>query len=281
MDLNIRSTLRLNNGVEIPRFGLGTWESPRGEQANQAVRWALEAGYRHIDTAAIYGNEQDVGQAIADSGVPRSEIFLVTKCWNGDQGYDNALRAFEVSAAKLHTDYLDLYLVHWPVKELRRDTWKALLRLYEDKRCRAIGVSNYTANHLNELLDDTPVVPAANQIELSPFLQRRELVALCRHKKIAVEAYSPLARGRKLDHPRLQTVAQQYEKTPAQIAIRWALQRDLVVIPKSIRRERIIENAQVFDFCLSEADLLILDGLDEGYWTMNAAWNPETSPKWN
>jgi methylglyoxal/glyoxal reductase len=281
MDLNIASTLRMNNGVEIPRFGLGTWQSASGEEAQNAVLWALQAGYRHIDTAAAYGNEQDVGAGIAASGIPRSEIFLVTKLWNDDQGYDKTLRAFDASTKKLRTDYFDLYLIHWPVKELRQDTWKAMIRLYEEKRCRSVGVSNYTTRHLQELLSDSPLVPAANQIELSPFLQRRELVDLCSRKGITVEAYSPLARGRMLEDPRLLAVARQYGKTAAQVAIRWALQHDLVVIPKSVRKERILENAQVFDFTLTPQDMQVLDNLDEGYWTMNTAWNPETSPKWN
>ena len=281
MELNILSTIKMNNGVEIPRFGLGTWQSASGAETQNAVLWALEAGYRHIDTAAVYGNEQDVGAAVAASGVPRADIFLVTKCWNDDQGYDNALRAFDVSAKKLRTDTFDLYLIHWPVKGLRLDTWKALIRLYEEKRCRAVGVSNFTVAHLQELLADSPFVPAANQIELSPFLQRRELVDLCNQKGITVEAYSPLARGRKLEDERLLAIAKRHGKSAAQVAIRWALQRGLVVIPKSVRKERIQENANVFDFALSAADMQEMDGLDEGYWTMNTAWNPETSPKWN
>jgi len=281
MNLTITSTIKMNNGVEIPRFGLGTWQSASGQEARNAVLWALEAGYRHIDTAAIYGNEQDVGAGIAASGVSRGEIFLVTKCWNDDQGYDQTLRAFETSARKLRTDYFDLYLIHWPLKELRRDTWKAMIRLYEEKRCRAVGVSNYTANHLRELLADSPLVPAANQIELSPFLQRRELVDLCQQNNITVEAYSPLARGRKLADPRLAAVAERCGKTPAQVAIRWSLQHDRVVIPKSVHRERILENAQVFDFNLSAEDMQALDGLDEDYWTATPSWNPETSAKWN
>jgi methylglyoxal/glyoxal reductase len=281
MQLNITSTLRLNNGVEIPRFGLGTWQSASGAETQNAVLWALEAGYRHIDTAAVYGNEQDVGDAVSSSGIPRGEIFLVTKCWNADQGYDQTLRAFDVSAKKLQTDTLDLYLIHWPVKELRLETWKALVHLYEEKRCRAIGVSNFTVNHLNELLANTSLVPAANQIELSPFLQRRALVERCRQAGLVVEAYSPLSRGRKLEDPRLVAVAQKYGKTSAQIAIRWALQHDLVVIPKSVRKERIFENAQVFDFDIDPVDMQALGGLDENYFAMSEAWNPETSPKWN
>jgi diketogulonate reductase-like aldo/keto reductase len=279
--MDIRSTVLLGNNVEIPRLGLGTWQSAVGSETRNAVVWALEAGYRHIDTAAIYGNEQDVGAAVVASGVPRSELFLTTKCWNEDQGFDNALRAFDVSAKKLGSDYIDLFLIHWPVKGLRNDTWRAFTRLYEEKRCRAIGVSNFTMNHLIELLSRTSVVPAANQIELSPFLQRRDLVEFCQNKGITIEAYSPLARGRKLSDPRLMEIAKRYEKSPAQIAIRWALQHNLVVIPKSVHKERIQENAQVFDFEISLLDMQALDALDEGYWTMSPAWNPETSSRWN
>jgi diketogulonate reductase-like aldo/keto reductase len=281
MALTIQSTLRMNNGVEIPRFGLGTWQSASGQEAQDAVRWALEAGYRHIDTAAVYNNEQDVGSGIAASGVPRDEIFLVTKVWNDDQGYDKTLRAFDVSAKKLRTEMIDLYLVHWPVKELRKETWKALIRLYEEKRCRAIGISNFNTRHLSDLLADSPIVPAANQIEISPFLQRPELVKMCRQSGVIVEAYSPLARGRKLEDPRLARIAQRHGKTPAQVAIRWALQNDFVVIPKSVHKERIQQNAQVFDFELDQSDLREMAGMDENYFTISSSFNPETSPRWN
>lgn len=280
MKLNITSTLTLNNGVAIPRFGLGTWQAAIGE-AREAVRIALQNGYRHIDTAAAYGNETDVAAGIKDSGVPRKDIFVVTKLWNENQGYDSALKAFDESVERLGGDPIDLYLIHWPVKEKRSASWKALTRIYEEKRVRSIGVSNYTIQHLTELLGETPIVPAANQIELSPFLQRRELVAFCRSKGIAIEAYSPLARGRKLADPRLTTVAEKYGKTSAQVAIRWSLQMDYIVIPKSVTESRIIENADVFDFELSQEDMAALDLLEEGFWTISQSFNPETSPHWN
>jgi diketogulonate reductase-like aldo/keto reductase len=280
MSLTIQSTLRLNNGVEIPRLGLGTFKAQQGDETYQSVMWALEAGYRHFDTASFYANEESIGKAVSESGVPRSEIFLVTKIWNSDQGYDNTLRALDVSLEKLGSDYIDLYLIHWPLKDLRQDTWKALLHLQEEGRCRAIGVSNYTIRHLNELLADSPIAPAANQIEFNPFLYRQELMDFCQGRDIAVEAYCPLARARKLEDPRLVAIAQRCGKSPAQVAIRWALQHGLVVIPKSVHRERIFENAAVFDFALSPADMQELDSLNENFWVIHPTWNPETSPQW-
>ncbi len=280
MNLTLQSTLRLNNGVEIPRLGLGTFNAQEGAETYQAVQWALEAGYRHFDTASFYANEESIGKAVNESGIARSEIFLVTKVWNSDQGYDNTLRALDVSLNKLGSEYIDLYLIHWPLKGLRRETWKALIRLQEEKRCRAIGVSNYTARHLDELLADSPIAPAANQIEFNPFLYRKDLLDYCQSKGIAVAAYCPLARARKLEAPGLLAIAARYAKSPAQVAIRWALQHGLVVIPKSVHHERIFENASIFDFELSESDMRELDNLNENYWVIHPSWNPETSPQW-
>lgn len=277
MDLTITTPLRLNNGVDMPLFGLGTFLSERGETTRKAVLHALEAGYRHIDTAAVYSNEADVGAGLHDSGIPRNEVFITTKVWNDDQGYDSTLRAFDASLERLKTDYIDLYLIHWPVTGKRPDTWKALIHLYEHKRCRAIGVSNYTIRHLNELLSDSPRVPMVNQFELHPFNTRKELVAFCQEKGIAVTSYSPLARGRKLADPALAAIAARYHKTPAQVAIRWVLQQGIIVIPKSVHRERILENAQVFDFEISAADMAALDGLNDNYSVVSADWAPE---KW-
>jgi len=277
MKLTITTPLKLNNGVEMPVFGLGTFLSERGETTRKAVRLALEAGYRHIDTAAIYGNEADVGAGVRESGIPRNEIFITTKVWNDDQGYDSTLRAFDASLGRLKTDYIDLYLVHWPVTGKRLDTWRALSHLYEQKRCRAIGVSNYTIRHLNELMADSPLVPMVNQFELHPFHTRKELVAFCQEKGIAVTSYSPLARGRKLADPALAAIATRYDKTPAQMAIRWVLQLGLIVIPKSVHRERILENAQVFDFEITPADMAAMDGLNENYSVGSPDWAPE---KW-
>lgn len=263
MENPLQSTIRLNNGVEMPRLGLGTFQSERGEETQNAVRWALEAGYRHIDTAAIYGNEADVGKAIRESGVAREEIFITTKLWNGDQAYEKALRAYDQSIRLLGVDQVDLYLVHWPIRGTRQEAWRALLKLYEEGRVRAIGVSNYTVRHLKELLADSPVLPAVNQFEVHAFNTRLELVGFCQSHGIVPESYSPLSRGHKLSDPRLAAIAARYGKSPAQMLIRWVLQHDMVVIPKSVRRERIVENADVFDFAIAPADMQALDGLDE------------------
>jgi diketogulonate reductase-like aldo/keto reductase len=280
MPLTITSTVTLNNGVAMPWFGLGTFLAEVGETTQQAVCWALEAGYRHIDTARIYKNEEDVGKAIRTSGVPRGEIFVTTKVWNDDQGYDTTLQACDASLERLGMDYLDLYLVHWPVAGLRNETYRALTRLLEMGKARAIGVSNFTIRHLDELLAQTDIVPAVNQIELSPFHQRPELVNYCRAKGIVVEAYSTLGRGKRADDDSLAVIGQKYGKTAAQVALRWALQYEAVIIPKSVRRERILENANIFDFELSAEDMQTIAGLDEAYSVVPSAWNPDTSPKW-
>jgi len=272
MTLSLQSTVTLNNGVKMPVLGLGTFQSDRGATARQAVAWALEAGYRHIDTAAIYGNEEDVGAAIASSGVPREQIFITTKVWNGDQGYDTALRAYDQSLKRLGVDWLDLYLIHWPIRGTRADTWKALARLHEEGRCRAVGVSNYSVAHLKELLASSPLVPAVNQFEVNPFNTRQKLVGFCREAGIQVESYSPLARAQKLSDARLGEIARRYTRTPAQVLIRWGLQQGMVVIPKSVRRERIQENAGVFDFEIAPQDMQALNALDEGLHTINPPW---------
>lgn len=277
MELTIRSTIRLNNGVEIPRLGLGVYRAAAGAEARNAVLWALEAGYRHVDTAAFYGNEADVGRAIRESGIAREDVFVTTKLWNEDHGYDAALAAFDASLERLGFDYVDLYLIHWPVPDLRLESWRALERLYGEGRARAIGVSNYMVQHLEELLAHCTVVPAVNQIELSPWSwrSRRDVVELCRAQGIALEAYSPLTKGRRLDDPTLRSVAERVGRTPAQVLIRWALQRDLIVIPKSTNRGRIRENADVFDFELPAAEMERLEALDEGLVT---GWDPTTAP---
>jgi methylglyoxal/glyoxal reductase len=275
MQLTIDSTVKLNNGVEIPRFGLGVYQAAAGSETRTAVEQALSMGYRHIDTAKIYGNERDVGEGIRRSGVPRGEIFVTTKLWNGDHGYDAALRACDASLKALGLDHVDLYLIHWPVQGLRGESWRALVKLLGDGKCRSIGVSNYTVRHLRELLDSSPVAPAVNQVELSPFLYQKDLIRFCHEKGIQVEAYSPLTKGERLKHKPLVRIASRYAKTPAQILIRWCLQRDLIVIPKSSRRERIQENAQVFDFEISAEDMGALDALDEG---LRTSWDPTSAP---
>lgn len=275
MAWDIRSTVKLNNGVDIPRFGLGVFRASPGGEARDAVKAALELGYRHIDTARVYGNEQDVGLGLRESGVPRQEVFVTTKLWNNDQGYDSALRAFDASAKALGLEYVDLYLIHWPVPGARRQSWKALEKLLSEGRVRAIGVSNYMIHHLEELLGECAVVPAINQVEFHPFLYQRALLDFCKQKGIQLEAYSPLTKGYRLNHPTVAEIARRHGKSPAQILIRWCLQRDTVVIPKSSRPERIRENAAVFDFALSAADLAALDGLNEN---LHTAWDPTHAP---
>lgn len=271
MNLGIQSRVKLNNGGEIPVLGLGVFQASAGDETQNAVRWALDAGYRHIDTARIYGNEADVGEAIRASGVPREEIFVTTKLWNSEHGEKHALHACASSLLRLGLDYVDLYLIHWPVQGLRNETWKAFVELQREGKCRAIGVSNYMIHHLEDLLSRSSVVPAVNQIEVSPFNYPRDLLRYCADKGIVVEAYSPLTKGQRLDHPAIVDAAKKYGRTPAQILIRWALQHDLVVLPKSAKRERIIENAAVFDFEIEPRDMAALDSLHEG---LHTGWDP-------
>jgi len=259
-------------GLDLPILGLGTYQSPAGQATRAAVREALRAGYRHVDTARVYGNERDVAAGIAESGVPRSQVFVTTKLWNSDQGYDQALRAFDQSEKRLGGPP-DLYLVHWPLEQVRRDSWRALTRLLEERRVRAIGVSNFTVHHLAELLAESPVTPAVNQVEFHPFLFQRELLAFCREKGIQLEGYAPLVKSdpRRLAHPLLARIAAAHGKTPAQVLVRWNIDHGVAVIPKSVRPERIVENAAVFDFALAPEEVAALDGLDEGYRT---SWDP-------
>jgi diketogulonate reductase-like aldo/keto reductase len=265
------ATLPLNSGASIPQVGLGVWQIPKGAPCRNAVLAALKHGYRHVDTARIYGNERDVGEAIRESGIPRAEVFVTTKLWNDDQGYDSTLEAFDASLERLGLEYIDLYLIHWPVPGKRKESWRALEKLHRDKRAKAIGVSNFLVPHLTELLQDAEIVPAANQIELSPFLQHRETRAFCKEKGIVVEAYSPLTRGEKLRDPRLAKIAGRVKKTPAQVMLRWGVQHGLVVLPKSANAGRIAENAGLFDFELDADAMKELDALEEGLAT---GWDP-------
>jgi diketogulonate reductase-like aldo/keto reductase len=266
------ASLPLNTGARIPQVGLGVWQSPRGAGTRDAVSAAIRLGYRHVDTARIYGNESDVGDAVRASGVPRDQIFVTTKLWNDDQGYDAALRAFDASLKRLGLEHVDLYLIHWPVPGKRRDSWRALEHLHAEKRARAIGVSNYLRPHLEELLAHAKTIPAVNQIELSPFLQRRDARAVCTEHGIVVEAYSPLTRGKRLGHPAIADVARTVGRTPAQVLLRWGIQQGVVVLPKSTRPERIAENAALFDFALDAAAMAKLDALEEG---LSTGWDPE------
>lgn len=267
--------MRLNSGTEIPVLGLGVYQIPPGRSTREAVKTALNIGYRHIDTASLYGNEEDVGAGIRESGVPRDHVFVTTKLWNSDHGYDSAMRACDRSLRRLGLGYIDLYLIHWPVTELRNETWNALVDLHRRGSCRAVGVSNYTIRHLEELLGESDVTPAVNQVEFNPFLYQEELLRFCRAKEMQLEAYSPLTRGHKLHDPKILAISRKYSKSPAQIMIRWGLQHELVVIPKSARPERIRENSEVFDFDISPADMVTLDSLSEN---LHTDWDPTDEP---
>ena len=267
--------LALLTGAQIPQVGFGVWEVPSGATTHDSVTTALELGYRHVDTARIYGNEADVGTALRASSVPRDQVFVTTKLWNDDHGYDAALRALDASLGRLGMDYVDLYLIHWPVPGKRRDSWRALERAFADGRARAIGVSNYMVPHLRELLGEAKVIPHVNQIELSPFLQRRDTCALCREHGIVVEAYCPLTQGQRLADPRLAAVARRVGRTPAQVLLRWSIEHGNVVLSRSVQRAHIAENAAVFDFALDALAMAELDALEEGLAT---AWDPAGAP---
>ncbi len=273
--LSIGSTAALRGGVKLPLLGLGVWQSSPGDETRQAVLAALRAGYRLVDTARAYRNEEDVGAALRESGLPRDEVFVTTKLWNTDHGFDATLRACDESLRRLGLERLDLYLVHWPVQGLRHETWRAMERLLADGRTRAIGVSNYTIRHLDELLARASSPPSVNQIELHPFLQQRALVDHCRAHGLHVQAYGPLVRGHRLDDPVLARVAARHGRTPAQVLVRWGLQQGFSTIPKSVHPERILENADVYGFELDREDLAALAALDEGYRT---SWDPTDAP---
>jgi diketogulonate reductase-like aldo/keto reductase len=266
----IDSTVTLAGGVQMPVLGLGVWQTGAGAETRTAVRAAIEVGYRLVDTARVYQNEADVGAAIRDSGVARDRIFVTTKLWNSDHGYDRTLRACDQSLARLGLEQVDLYLVHWPSPG-RRETWRAMEQLLADGKARAIGVSNYTVRHLEELLASCRTAPAVDQVEFNPFLHQRELLAFCRAHQVQLEAYGPLVRGHRMDHPVIAQVARKHGRTAAQVLVRWGIEQGLVTIPKSARPERIRENADVFGFALDAEDLAALGGLDEGYRT---AWDP-------
>lgn len=261
--MNITSKVKLNNGVEMPIFGLGVFLSKEGTEVENAVKVALQNGYRHIDTAAIYKNEKGVGKAIKESGIPRENIFLTSKVWNTDQGYSTTLAAFEESLEKLQTTYSDLYLIHWPKGKRSVDSWKALEEIYKNGKVKAIGISNFLVHHLEEFLPECKITPAVNQYEFHPELMQPDLFEYCKKRGIQPEAWSPIMKGRVNDLPLMQQLAAKYGKTPVQIVLRWDIQKGVVTIPKSVTPERIISNAKIFDFELSEEDMLKIDGLDK------------------
>ncbi len=273
-ELRIDATVKLNNGIEMPLFGLGTYQAT-GRGTEEAVLYALELGYRLIDTAQMYGNEREVGNAVRRSGIPREEIFVTTKLDNSNHGYEKALSSFERSLERLGLSYVDLFLIHWPVEGLRGESWRALETLLDKGTCRSIGVSNYMTWHLEEVLGESSVVPAVNQVEFSPYLNQAELLEYCKSKDIQVEGYSPLGKGEILNALELVPIARKYSKTTAQILIRWALQHDIITIPKSSNRSRIQENANVFDFEMAPEDMQMLDGLDAN---LRTSWDPSTAP---
>lgn len=256
--------ITLNNGLEMPQLGFGVWQVP-DEEVTSVVAKALEVGYHSIDTAKVYGNEQGVGKALAQSNVPREEMFITTKVWNTDQGYENTLKAFDASLERLGLDYVDLYLIHWPTPEFDEyvETYKALEKLYNDGRVKAIGVCNFNIEHLQRLLDECEVKPVLNQVECHPYFQQNELKAFCEKHNIFVEAWSPLNQGGAvLNDEVVKQLAEQHGKTPAQVIIRWHLQSNTIVIPKSVTPSRIEENFDVFDFELTQEDMMKIEGID-------------------
>lgn len=261
---DIKGSFELHNGVEMPYFGLGVYLSEDGQEVINAIKWAVEAGYRHIDTASVYKNEEGVGQGVAESVANREDIFVVSKVWNSDQGYDSTLRAFDASLARLGMDYLDLYLIHWPVAGKYKDTWRALERLYNERRVRSIGVSNFLQHHLEDLLSVADIVPMVNQMEFHPYLVQQSLLDFCARHKIQYEAWSPMMQGEIFGMDAFKDLAAKYHKTIAQIVLRWDLQKGVITIPKSSKKERIIANADIFDFELSAEDVAFLDSLDRG-----------------
>lgn len=267
MTLHLQSTTKLANGVDMPWLGLGVFKVEEGADLIAAVKAAIKHGYRSIDTAAIYGNESGVGQAIrealAENGIAREELFVTSKVWNQNQGYDETLAAFDASLSKLGLDVLDLYLIHWPVAGKYKDTWRALEKLYKDGRVRAIGVSNFHVHHLQDLLSTAEIKPMVDQVEFHPYLAQNELLTFTKEQGIQLEAWSPLMQGELLNQPVLQEIAAKHNKSVAQTILRWDLQKGVVTIPKSIKEHRIIENASIFDFELSPEDMERIDALNQ------------------
>ena len=263
---SLNDTFKLKNGVNIPCIGFGTWQTPDGDVAVSSVKAALQAGYRHIDTAAVYNNEKGVGQAIAGSGIGREELFITTKLWNNMRGYETTLKAFDESMKKLGLEYLDLYLIHWPATKSDGDkknaeTWKAFEKLYKEGVIKAIGVSNFLEHHLKPLMENAEIMPMVNQIEYHPGQMQADIIKFCKSNNILVEAWSPLGTGRMLNNLDLKKIAKKYNKSVAQICIRWCLQNNTLPLPKSVTPERIIENANVFDFSIAQDDMHLINNM--------------------
>lgn len=270
MKLNhLQAATTLSNGVSMPWFGLGVFKVEEGAELVNAVKFAIGNGYRSIDTAAIYQNEQGVGQGIREAllatGLARQDLFVTSKVWNADLGYESALTAYETSLNKLGLEYLDLYLVHWPVKGKYKEAWRALETLYKDGRVKAIGVSNFQIHHLEDVMQDAKIKPMVNQVEFHPYLTQQELIRYCKDQGIQMEAWSPLMQGQLLDNPILQDIANAHGKSIAQIILRWDLQHGVVTIPKSTKEQRIIENASVFDFELTDEEMTRIDALNRNH----------------
>lgn len=267
MPNHLQDTVTLNNGVQMPWFGLGVYKANEGSEVIHAVKTAITAGYRSVDTAAVYGNEEGVGQAVKEAmeenGLTRDQLFITSKVWNSEQGYETTLQAVDASLKRLDLDYIDLMLVHWPVKGKYKETWRALEHVYSEGRVKAIGVSNFQIHHLEDLLDGTKVVPTVNQVELHPELSQTELLEYCRNKGIQLEAWAPLGRGKFSDDVILNEIGRKYGKTVAQVILRWDLQLGVITIPKSVTDSRIIENADIFDFELSTEDMEAINGLNQ------------------
>ena len=259
---SITATTELHNGVRMPLFGLGTYKTKDGDEVIRAVRAALDAGYRSIDTASFYDNERGVGDAIRKSGIPREDLFVATKLWNTEHGHDNACRAFDESRTRLGLDYIDLYMIHWPVQGMFVETWGAMEEICAKGHVRAIGVSNFTIRHMDELAGAGMAKPAVNQFELHPRLVQEDLIRYCAGRDIKVESWAPLMRGRLNDDPRILDIALKYGKTPPQVLLRWGLQRGFIVIPKSVNPARIVENSQVFDFFLSKDEMASINAMN-------------------
>jgi len=264
---HLRATATLTNGVQMPWLGIGVFKVEEGPELVQAVKFAIKHGYRSIDTASIYGNEEGVGQAIREAleetRLTREDLFITSKVWNADLGYDSTIAAYETSLQKLGLDYLDLYLIHWPVEGKYKEAWRALETLYKEGKVRAIGVSNFQVHHLTDVMKDAEIVPMINQVEYHPRLTQKELQAFCMEHNIQLEAWSPLMQGQLLDNPVLQEIAASYHKTVAQIIIRWDLQNGVITIPKSTKEHRIVENSSVFDFELTKEDMARIDQLND------------------